>query len=98
MDVKQAIDIARHYVEDLFAQEGVADFELEEVERDQDRKAFRITLAFSRQRTAPRTELDEVLQKLGATQSRRRSYKVLTVSEDGSVMSMRNPQRAESFD
>lgn len=98
MDVKQAVEAAKKYVEVLFADEKVTNLGLEETEYDSAEKQWRITLAFSRPWNTPRTRAQEVLENLGASPGLRRSYKVLTVSEDGRVLSMKNRSRVEVAD
>ena len=98
VDVKEAIKIAKDYVKDVFAEEQVTELRLEETEFDQPSGGWNITLAFSRPWNSPRTRAQEVLENLGAASSLRRSYKVLTVSPDGQIVSMKNRQRAEMAD
>lgn len=98
MDVKQAVEAARNYIEELFADEKVTNLGLEETEYDPAEHQWRITLAFSRPWNTPRTRAQEVLENLGASPSLRRSYKVLTISDDGRVLSMKNRPRVEVAD
>lgn len=98
MDVEKAIEIARQYVERLYASESITNLGLEETEHDKAKKEWRITMAFSRPWNTPRTRTQEVLDQLGATSSLRRAYKVITISDDGDVIAMKNRQRAEVAD
>jgi hypothetical protein len=91
MDVKQAIATARDYLRDIYADEQIFDIDLEEVEHRQQQAAWLITLAFSRPWKTPRTRAQEVLEHLGAGSAQRRTSKVITVSEDGTVLAMKNP-------
>jgi hypothetical protein len=96
MDVKDAIRIAKDYVNEVFADEHVTNIGLEETEVDADTGHWIITLAFSRPWNTPRTRAQEVLENLGAVSSLRRSFKVITVADDGHVISMKNRVRAEA--
>ena len=48
MDVKAAVALAKNHITDLFAQEGLTNLGLEEVEYDEVREQWRITVGFSR--------------------------------------------------
>ena len=48
MDAKAAVDLAKITVADLFAKEGAINLRLEEVEYDESREQWRITVGFSR--------------------------------------------------
>lgn len=90
MDVKEAIAAAKKYVSEIFADEPVTALELEEIEHIPSVGHWVITLAFSRPWKAPRTRAQEVLENLGAFTPSRRSYKVITIADDGTVLSMKN--------
>ena len=92
MDAKEAIARAKSYVMDLYADEHVSQLGLEEVEHDSFQQNWIVTLVLSRPWDAPRTRAQEVLESLGAASSLRRSYKVVRLSEDGNVISMKNPE------
>jgi hypothetical protein len=89
MDVKQAVDLAKTHVADLFAKEGLLNLGLEEVEYDDARDLWRITVGFSRSwdRTGPAASLFPP-----AT----RTYKVVTIDDAGKVISVKNRETANA--
>jgi hypothetical protein len=93
MDVKQAVATAKRYIEEVFADEGIADIGLEEVEFDDARNVWNITTGFSRERLPVDTP------PLGAflTARRRvRTYKVVRISDkSGKVLSVKNREPVE---
>ncbi len=95
MDVKDAIKVAKDYVNEVLAEEQVTNLGLEETEFDPASGCWNITLGFSRPWNTPRTRAQEVLENLGAVSSLRRSYKVLAISPGGEVLSMKNGPKAE---
>ena len=94
MDVKEAIAAAKKYISEIYADEQVTNFGLEEVEHPLSAGNWVITVAFSRPWNTPRTRAQEVLENLGAVSQLKRSYKVITMADDGTVLSMKN--RGES--
>ena len=98
MDVKEAIAKAKSYVVDLYADETVTNLGLEEIEHDPDCGNWAITLGFSRPWNTPRTKAQEVLESLGGVSSLKRSFKVITLADDGTVLSMKNRARADVFE
>jgi uncharacterized protein YdeI (YjbR/CyaY-like superfamily) len=90
MDVKEAIAAAKKYVSEIYADEQVTNLGLEEVEHVLAAGNWVITLAFSRPWNTPRTRAQEVLENLGAVSTLKRSYKVITIADDGTVLSMKN--------
>ena len=96
MDVKNAIRVAKDYLTDVLADEQVTNLGLEETEFDPATEVWTITLGFSRPWNTPRTRAQEVLENLGAVSSLRRSYKVLTISFEGEVFSMKNRTKVEA--
>ncbi len=48
MDVKEAVGTAKKYVDDLFANESIANVGLEEVAFDDTKHAWKVTVGFSR--------------------------------------------------
>ena len=88
MEAKEAVQAAKNYVADLFADERLVDLGLEEVEMGQD-GCWRITVGFSR---AWDRSVHSVLSGNGT-----RSYKVLRVSDsDGRVLSVKDRMLAGS--
>ncbi len=96
MDAKEAIAAAKKYVIDIYADEQVTNLGLEEIEHIQSAGHWIITLGFSRPWNTPRTRAQEVLENLGAVSPLKRSYKVLTLTDDGTVLSMRNRVKADA--
>jgi hypothetical protein len=96
MDVKEAIAAAKDYVRYIYADEQLTNVDLEEVEHVQSAGKWVITLAFSRPWNTPRTRAQEVLENLGAVSSLKRSYKVITMTDDGTVLSMRNREKLDA--
>lgn len=93
MDAKEAIATAKRYVSEVYSDEHVTNLGLEEIEHLPAEGHWIITVGFSRPWNTARTRAQEVLENLGAVSALRRSYKVITVSDDGSVLSMKNRPR-----
>jgi uncharacterized protein YdeI (YjbR/CyaY-like superfamily) len=96
MDVKQAIAAAKTYLKDIYAEEEVTNLGLEEVEHIVQAGVWAVTLSFSRPWNTPRTRAQEVLENLGAVSPLKRSFKVVTIADDGSVLSMKDRVRADA--
>lgn len=94
MEVSDAVRIAKDFVQHVFADEQVTNIGLEETEYDPTAGRWLITVGFSRPWNTPRTRAQEVLENLGAVSSLRRTYKVFRISDDGQVISMKNPGHA----
>ena len=84
LDVKQAVVIAKRYIADLFADEGVVNLGLEEVDFDDTRDLWRITLGFSRVWDASGRDLNHMFA------TARRDYKVVSIDSTGRVLSVKN--------
>lgn len=98
MDVKEAVTAAKAYVTDLYASGGerISNLGLEEIEYDDVERRWMITLAFSRPWNTPKTRAAEVLESMGATPAAlKRSFKILTVEDDGRILSMKNRPRSD---
>ena len=95
MDFKEAIAAAKKYVNEIYADEQVTNLGLEEIEHFGSDDNWVITVAFSRPWTTPRTRAQEVLENLGAVSPLKRSYKVITMANDGTVLSMKNREKTE---
>jgi hypothetical protein len=54
-----------------------------------------ITLGFSRSWNTPRTRAQEVLENLGGITPLKRAYKVISISDDGKVISMKDRPKME---
>lgn len=89
MDSHEAIAKAKAYLAEVYAGEDIAAVSLEEVEHNPATGRWVITLAFSRPWTTPRTRAQEVLENLGAASPQRRSAKAITLTEDGTILSMK---------
>jgi hypothetical protein len=96
MDVKEAIAAAKTYINEIYADEQVTNLGLEEIEHPAEDSNWIITLAFSRPWNTPRTRAQEVLENLGAVSALKRSYKVITMDKDGTIISMKNRERADA--
>ena len=82
MDVKEAVQVAKKHISDLFKDEGITNLGLEEVEVDIG-DCWRITIGFSRPWD------HKIGTMLAGTTSR--SYKVVRVSdEDGRILSVKD--------
>jgi uncharacterized protein YdeI (YjbR/CyaY-like superfamily) len=70
MDVKEAIEKAKQYVKDIYAEEQITHLGLEEVERSAKSGTWAITLAFSRPLEHPTDaragNLEEYRRRIGA--------------------------------
>ncbi len=96
MDVKDAINIAKTYITEVFADEHVSNLGLEETEYDAGTGGWSVTVGFARPWNTPRTRAQEVLENLGAVSGLRRTFKVITIADDGTVISMKNRTTAEA--
>jgi hypothetical protein len=84
MNVKQAVNVAKDYISDLFVGEQIRNLGLEEVEFDDHRGIWLITIGFARP-----WENAGFLSKAGLAEPR--SYKVVRVTdEDGRVISVKD--------
>lgn len=84
MDVREAIARAKSYVTDVFAEQSVAGLRLEEVEFDDERDRWNITISFVRDLGTPldRTEQFELRQRV---------YKAVSLSDEtGRMISIKN--------
>ena len=96
MDVKQAIMAAKAYVSEVYADETISNLGLEETEYDDTHKRWHITVAFSRPWNTPRSRAQEVLENLGGVSALKRSYKVVSLRQDGSVIAMKDRPTLEA--
>ena len=98
MDVKEAIAKAKDYVKEVHAGEDVTNLGLEEVEHVLQAGNWVVTLGISRPWNTPRTRAQEVLENLGAFSPFKRSYKVITIADDGTVLSMKNRANTDAVE
>lgn len=98
MDIKEAVARAKAFVAETFADERPSNLGLEELEFDDEHKTWNITIGFSRpwQDPAANPALADLIGAASLTSSlanlRRlqRSYKVVRIKEDGTVLSLKN--------
>ena len=86
MNVKQAIAAAKQYTREIFADEAIDNVGLEEVEFDDDKNVWAVTIGFSR----PWLN-DNMPASLQIFPQKRRDYKVIRI-DDGSkkILSVKN--------
>jgi len=96
VDVREAIAAAKKYISEVYADEDVSNLGLEETEHDEARGRWVITLGFSRPWNTPRSRAQEVLENLGAVSPLKRSYKIITISDNGDIISMKNRPRSDA--
>ena len=89
MDDKQAIAAAKAFVREVYRDEGVDTFRLEEFEH-MSSAGRAVTLSFARPWETPRTRAQEVLESLGASSPVQRIFKVVTIADDGSILSVKD--------
>ena len=83
MDVKEAAQMSREYVADLFGDEGISEVRLEEVVIDDGTGDWCITIGFDRPWENTRGSLGERLGLRGE-----RAYKVVRMNQDRRVKSV----------
>ncbi len=89
MNSKEAVNAAKAYIIDTFADEKVGDVGLEELEFDPDKDIWEITIGFSRPTYALS---DPHLQKSGflAQLQRRRSFKIVKIDKTGNIIALKS--------
>lgn len=93
MNALEAIATAKKYLSEVFREEDITAITLEETENLGDR--WIVTLGFSRPWNTPRTRAQEVLENLGAMTALRRAQKVITILNDGAIISMKDRQKVD---
>ena len=92
IEVKEAIQIAKKYVADIFEDEGIFNIGLEEVENSGDR--WEVTIGFSRKWDKPPRSPFAGIAGMTADSDHRaiaRTYKVVEIDEvNGQVLELRN--------
>ena len=91
MDAKEAIAAAKRYVNEIYADEQVTNLGLEEIEHVLAAGNWVITLGFSPALEHSADTSTRSCKYSGAVSSLKRSYKVITMSDDGTVLSMKKP-------
>ncbi len=79
MDVKAAVALARQKISELFAEEGIKNLGLEEVDYDDAKGVWRVTIGFSRPWDEPRNAFAALA---GNDSHWRRAYKVVHIADD----------------
>lgn len=93
MDVKQAIGVAKHSVDEIFAGEPIIDLGLEEVEFDDNSGIWLITYGFSRPWDDIRP--NPLTATFGQGTRKKRDYKIVRISDhDGKLISIKNRETA----
>lgn len=88
MDVKAAVAQAKNHIAELFADEGVKNLGLGEVDYDDDKGVWRVTIGFSRPWDEPRNALAALA---GQNTYWRRAYKVVSIDEhNAKVLSVKS--------
>ena len=90
MGVKEAVQIAVAYVQDLFLNEQLTDLGLEEVEYVDAANAWLVTVGFSRPWDSALGAFSVIA---GAGKAKSRSFKVVTI-KDGQVVSLKDRTKA----
>lgn len=86
MDVKEAVSIAKNWIVDVLGDEGISNLGLEEVDFDESKGEWHITLGFSR----PWNSSRDALSVIGGGPAVKRAYRVVVVTEpNGVVISMK---------
>lgn len=90
MEAKEASRFAKAYIADLFKDEKVEHVGLEEIEFDENNHVWRVTVGFLR----PEIELEKPaipsMANILASTWRTRDMKVVTINDQGVVLSVRN--------
>ncbi|MGE0279569.1 MAG: hypothetical protein AB7P20_03000 [Rhizobiaceae bacterium] len=85
MQVKEAVQIAKKYVSDLLQDEGMKNLGLEEVVFNEKKRAWEVTVGFSR----PWNTIKGPLTTIDGGQPTKRAYRVVRVRDkDGAVESL----------
>ena len=96
MDVKEAVQTAREYITNLFADENVEYVGLEEVEFDDSSSVWNITIGFYRSWDLPKPLFPVLEVSKSPPPLKRRSYKIVRVRDrDRHVMSVMNRALAD---
>jgi len=92
--VKAAVEIAKNWVRDVLSDENVSNIGLEEVEFDEEKRVWKITLGFSRPWNSPRTN---ALSAFTTDPGQKRAYRVVSVSDNTrEVLSMKKRENDDT--
>lgn len=93
MDVSEATRIAKEYIAEVFAEEEITHIGLEEVDFDEMKRTWKVTVGFYRPWETGNV-FDRALEGLPA--HTRRSFKVVIIKDhDGHILSMKDRILAE---
>ncbi len=85
MDVKEAVKAAKIYVADVFSEENLSNLGLEEVEHDEAKKMWLVTVGFSR----PWNTTRNALTAIAGDQNPKRAYRIVSLNDNGEVISIK---------
>lgn len=92
MDVKEAVNLAKNYIVDIYADEQIRNVGLEEIDFDETKSMWFVTIGFSRPWDEPRNALAALA---GQGTYAKRAFKTIRVSnKDGKVLSIKNREPA----
>ncbi len=94
MDARSAIAAARDYITETFADEGIFNVGLEELEFDDVNRIWSVTIGFSRPWDQVRNALFGTMST--APEQARRAFKVVSLRDDGTVLSLKNREPVTS--
>lgn len=97
MEAKEAVQRAKAYVIELFGADGIADLRLEEIEHEEGRGIWSVTLGFLRRRETAAADGSPsgLMAALQSLQGQTRAYRVVRIREsDGMVLSVKTRDRA----
>lgn len=80
MDIKGAVRIAKEFVQDLFADEGISNLSLEEIEHT--KKLWNVTIGFDRPIANSPNAYTQITDQITL-----RQYRVVSLRESGEVIS-----------
>ena len=103
MEVQEAIGKTKDYIKLLFAEEGVSNLALEELEYHDALKQWDITFGFSRYWNSPSeggtvqsatgmssVAMEKFFAGMIVTPKTERTYKVITISKEGKILKMKD--------
>jgi len=82
-EAKQAVNIAKQHLQEIYQDENLLNLGLEEVEGSA-RVGWLVTLGFSRPWNNPSNQI------VASLSNPRRTYKIVSVASDGSIRSIKN--------